>query len=479
MRTRLVAAMLVLAQASAAVVASVELPAIIADNMVVQQQSNVPIWGWADPNENVVVTASWDGREMHVVAGADRRWQTRLAAPAAGGPYTITVEGSNKIVLRNVLVGEVWVCSGQSNMQFTLGKGPRWMTGDINEATEVPAANYPAIRFFTVAPKYSDISQDDCSGAWVECSPDTVKNFSAVAYYFGRELHRRLNVPVGLICAAYGGTPAEAWMMRDAFAADSELADMLAQYDRDKAAFPKLRAQYEKEQAGWEAARAEAAADGTEFAVAAPRRPRRVPNQGSPAVLWNAMVNPIVPFGIRGVIWYQGESNHLSAWQYIRLFQVMIASWREAWRQGDFPFYYVQIAPYKDLGPEIREAQRIVSQKAPNTGMVVTTDVGDCNDIHPRNKRPVGERLARLALANTYGVSDIVFTGPVYERIEDTNDGRLILSFRHADGGLKSKSELTGFTLAGDDRKFVAANAKIDGNKVIVWSEEVDRPVAV
>jgi len=461
---------------------SVLLPSVTGDNMVLQQQANVPIWGWAEPNEKVVVAGSWDGRETTAAVSADGRWKVLLATPKAGGPYTITVKGGDEITLKNILIGEVWVCSGQSNMQFTLGKGQRWYTGDINEETEVPVANYPDIRFFTVRPKYNPVPQDDCNGVWVQCSPETVKTFSAVGYYFGREIHKKLNVPVGLICAAYGGTMAEAWTSREGLASESEFAEMLAAYDKDKAAYPELRAEYDKKQDAWNAAKSKATAEGKEYSEPQPKKPARVPNQNSPTVLWNAMVHPIVPFAVRGVIWYQGESNDLDkrSWQYTRLFPLMIRSWRTEWQQGEFPFYFVQIAPYKDMSPEIREAQRLAERRVANTGMVVTTDVGDCSDIHPRNKRPVGERLAKWALTKTYGTKDIAFSGPMYKRIEGIKGSSLAISFDHADDGLEVRGgQLTGFTIAGADRKFVPAKAEIDGSRVIVWSDEVKEPVAV
>jgi sialate O-acetylesterase len=459
--------------------ASVRLPAVIGDNMVLQQQTEAPVWGWADAGERVKLQGSWTTSGVEAVTGHDGRWSARLKTPKAGGPYTLTIKGSNEIVLKNVLIGEVWICSGQSNMQFTLGKGQRWYTGDINEQTEAQAADYPQMRFFTVAPKYNDAPQADCNGAWAPCTPETVRNFSAVGYYFGRELHKKLNVPVGLICAAYGGTVAEAWTKREGLAADKELTEMLAAYDRDKTAFPLLRADYDKEQTAWEAAKAKAASEGTAFNLTQPKKPTRVPNQNSPTVLWNAMVNPIVPFAMKGVIWYQGESNALRAWQYKRLFPQMVQSWRAEWKQGVFPFYYVQIAPFKDQGPEIREAQRLVMSSLANTGMVVTTDVGNCNDIHPRNKQPVGERLARWALTRTYGLQGIAFSGPMYKDVK-FEGSKAVVSFDYAADGLQAKaSELTGFTIAGKDQKFVTGKAKIEGKTVVVWSDEVKEPAAV
>jgi sialate O-acetylesterase len=447
--------------------------------MVLQQQTDAPIWGWAEPGEKISVKGSWDAPAAKTVAGTDGKWVLKLKTPKAGGPFTLTVKGTNDITLKNVLVGEVWICSGQSNMQFTLGKGQRWYTGDINGDAEVPAASYPEIRFFTVTPKYNEAPQADCNGAWKPCTPETVKTFSAVGYYFGRELHKKLGVPVGLICAAYGGTPAEAWTKRDAFAPDSELAAMLAAYDKDRADFPKLRAVYDKEQADWDAAKGKALSEGREFTAAAPKKPARVPNQNSPTVLWNAMVHPIVPFAMKGVIWYQGESNALRAWQYTRLFPLMISSWHAEWKQGYFPFYFVQIAPYKDQGPEIREAQRLTSVHVPDIGMVVTTDVGNCGDIHPRNKRPVGERLANWALAKTYAVKGIDFCGPMYKAMK-VEGSKAVVSFDYADDGLNGKTEeIGGFTIAGTDRKFVQAKAKIEGKTVVVWSDDVKEPAAV
>jgi sialate O-acetylesterase len=506
MRPALTVTVLVLLALSQAAMANVRLPAVIGDNMVLQYKTQAPIWGWAEPGEKITVQGSWDSKAVEAIAGTDGKWSVKLATLEASstGPHTVTVKGKNEIVIKNVLLGQVWVCSGQSNMQFTLGKGQRWYTGDINEEKESRLAKYPNIRFFTVTPKYNDAPQADCNGVWKVCTPETVKTFSAVGYYFGRNLHTREGFPVGLICAAYGGTMAEAWTSREGLASEPEFAAMLAAYDKDKVTFAVQRKAYDQEQAAWAAEKAAAEAEGKTFTKAAPKKPVRVPNQNSPTVLWNAMVNPIVPFAMKGVIWYQGESNDLDkrSWEYTRLFPLMVASWRKDWQQGEFPFYFVQIAPYKDMSPEIREAQRLSMARIPNSGMVVTTDVGNCNDIHPRDKGPVGERLARWALAKTYhlnvkaAVHDTVhdgkgvdwdkvspsfdyISGPMYKEMK-VEDGKVRLIFDYADSGLKGRADdVSGFTIAGKDQKFVPAKAKVEGKTVVVWSDEVKEPAAV
>jgi sialate O-acetylesterase len=461
-----------------AAVADVRLPAIFSNNMVLQQQTTAPIWGWAAPGEKVSLTPSWGDPDLHTVTGPDGKWMLSLKTPKAGGPFTLTFRGHNELEVKNVLVGEVWICSGQSNMQFTMGKGQRWYTGDINESTEAPAARYWAIRLCTVTPKYSDTPQDDCNASWQPCTPETVKTFSAVGYYFGRELNQKLQVPIGLITTAYGGTMAEAWTSRQGLSSEPEFAAMLSAYDKDKTEFVALRKDYDKQQAAWEAAKAKAAAESKPFDQSSPKKPVRVPNQNSPTVLWNSMVSPIVPFAMKGVIWYQGESNHLRSWEYTRLFPLMVSSWRKDWHQGDFPFYFVQIAPYKDMNPEIREAQRLSFAKIPNCGMVVTTDVGNCSDIHPRNKGPVGARLANWAFARTYGLKDIDYCGPMYKSMK-VDGSKIVLSFDYADGLRSKAGDLTGFVIAGKDQKFVPAKAKVDGTTVVVWSDEVKDPAAV
>ena len=421
--------------ASAVVVwAEVKLPKILGDNMVLQQQTEVRLWGWADPDEEV--TVQFQEQKVSTKADANGRWLVKLRTPEAGGPYEVQVTGkSNQITLRNVLVGEVWIGSGQSNMQWPVSRSD-------NAQQEIATAKYPKIRLFTVAHKISDTPLDDCEGAWVECSPETVGGFSAVAYFFGRYLHQELGVPVGLINSSWGGTICEAWTSRQALQADEDFQPLL---ERAKQFNPK--------------------------------------NPNQPSVLFNAMIHPILPLVIRGALWYQGESNVGRAAQYTKLFPTMIQDWRKRWQIGDFPFYYVQLAPFRygkahpECLPELWEAQ-LQTLRLPNTGMVVTTDIGNIKDIHPSNKQEVGRRLALWALAKIHG-KPIVYSGPLYDGY--TVEGNKIrIKFQHADDGLVCKGDrLTHFTIAGEDKKFVPAEAVIDGSTVVVSSPLVAKPVAV
>jgi len=425
---------LVLAASTTALWAEVKLPKILGDNMVLQQQTEVRIWGWADPEEEV--TVQFQDQKVSTKADTKGRWLVKLRTPEAGGPYEVQVAGkSNRITLRNVLVGEVWIGSGQSNMQWPVSRSD-------NAQQEIAAAKYPKIRLFTVAHKISETPLDDCEGAWVECSPETVGGFSAVAYFFGRHLHKELGVPVGLINSSWGGTICEAWTSREALQADEDFKPIL---DRGKQFNPK--------------------------------------NPNQPSVLFNAMIHPILPFVIRGALWYQGESNVGRAAQYKKLFPTMIQDWRKRWQIGDFPFYYVQLAPFRygkaqpECLPELWEAQ-LQTLRLPNTGMAVITDIGNIKDIHPTNKQEVGRRLALWALAKIHG-KQVVYSGPLYDGY--TVEGNKIrIKFQHADDGLVCKGDrLTHFTIAGEDKKFVPAEAVIDGSTVVVSSPQVAKPVAV
>jgi len=425
---------LALAASAPKVWAEVKLPKILGDNMVLQQQTEVRIWGWADPEEEV--TVQFQDQKASTKADAQGRWLVKLRTPEAGGPYELAVAGkNNRLTLRNVLVGEVWVGSGQSNMQWPVSRSD-------NAQEEIAAAKYPKIRLFSVAHKISDKPLDDCEGAWVECSPETVGGFSAVAYFFGRHLHKELGVPVGLINSSWGGTICEAWTSREALQADEDFKPIL---DRGKQFNPK--------------------------------------NPNQPSVLFNAMIHPILPFVIRGALWYQGESNVGRAAQYKKLFPTMIQDWRKAWQVGDFPFYYVQLAPFRygkaqpECLAELWEAQ-LQTLRLPNTGMAVITDIGNIKDIHPTNKQEVGRRLALWALAKIHG-KQVVYSGPLYDGY--TVEGNKIrIKFQHADDGLVCKGDrLTHFTIAGEDKKFVPAEAVIDGSTVVVSSPQVDKPVAV
>jgi sialate O-acetylesterase len=458
--------------------ADIKLPAVIGDNMVLQQGQKVTIWGWADPGEEVMVSVSWLTMQWGVTADNDGKWTFKMNPPKVGGPYEMTLRGKNTITIKNILVGEVWVCSGQSNMQWAVRQA-------ANPEQEIAAANYPNIRLFTVERKVAETPQSDCVGNWQPCSPDTVAGFSAVAYYFGRELHKELNVPIGLIHTSWGGTPAEAWTSKDVLKSEPVCAPILQRYVEAMAKYPQAKREYEQKLEDWKAAVAKAKAEGGKQ----PRRPRAPFGPGnphSPAGLYNAMIAPLIPYGIRGAIWYQGESNASRAYQYRRLFPAMIKCWRQDWGQGNFPFLFVQLANFMAVKPdpaesawaELREAQ-LMTLALPNTGMAVIIDIGEADNIHPKNKQDVGRRLALWALAKTHA-KKLTYSGPLYKSM-NVEAGKIILSFDHVGGGLVAQGgePLKGFAIAGADRKFVWADAKIDGNTIVVSSDTVAEPVAV
>lgn len=415
--------------------ADVKLPKIFGDHMVLQQKSEVAVWGWADAGEEVTVSLG----ETKATAKADAagKWSTKIATPGAGGPHTLTAKGKNVVEFKDVLIGEVWICSGQSNMEWTVNNSN-------NPAEEKKAGSHPNIRMFKVAHQVSATPQQDFAGGdWKQCSPETVGDFSAVGYFFARHLQKELNVPIGMINTSWGGTICEAWASHESLTQDPDYKPIL-----DRAA---------------------------NFAP-------NNPNQAS--VLYNGMVHPFVPYGIRGAIWYQGESNVGRAVQYRKLFPAMIADWRKQFGQGNFPFLFVQLAPYNYNPANIELPEQWESQlktlSVPNTGMCVTTDITDLKDIHPRNKQDVGKRLALWALANTYEKTGLVFSGPLYESSK-VEGNKIRVKFKHVGGGLVAEGgkPLSNFTIAGEDKKFVEAKATIDGDSIVVEGEGVANPVAV
>jgi sialate O-acetylesterase len=612
--------------------ADVRVPSIIGDNMVLQQGRKDRVWGWAAPGERVSVT--FQGRVARATADASGRWQVLIGPFKAGGPYELTVAGANTLTFKNVLVGDVWVCSGQSNMEFILQNAQ----GGPQDAAQ---ADYPEIHLFTVQKKTSDRPLEDVQGHWVVTTPKEAAAFSAVGFYFGRELYRRLKIPLGLIHTSWGGTPAEAWTSHAALAADPQFKPILERYDKELANLPQLQREYAGKMAAWEkqfavqdegnkgealgyakpeldlagwkkmnepqlwetaglnldgsiwfrkevevppswagrdltlslgpvddydttyfngervgatgsetpssymvprvykvpgslvragrnvvavrvfdrmggggfgappgvmslapegASRGEAVSlDGPwdykeEKAVPQkpvdysnyPGPPPGTSNPNNPSLLYNAMLAPLTPYAIRGAVWYQGESNAGRAYQYRVLFPAMIRDWRAAWGEGDFPFYFVQLANWKarkqdsidSEWAELREAQLMTLKSVPRTGMAVTIDIGNPDDIHPRDKLDVGLRLARWALAEDYR-QKVEESGPLYDSKTVEGD-KVRLRFKHA-AGLKTRDGTApvGFFVAGDDRKFHPAAARIEGDAVVVWSKDVPRPVAV
>ncbi|MCX7009642.1 MAG: sialate O-acetylesterase [Kiritimatiellaeota bacterium] len=445
---------------------------LFTDGAVLQRDVSVPVWGKAKAGEKV--TVEFRGQTATATADAEGNWKACLAKSDAGGPFTMVIRGENTITLTNVCVGEVWVCSGQSNMGFTLSSAD-------NAAAAIAASADPQLRLFKVPNVTAETPQYSVKAAWAVAATNTTPSFTAVGYFFGRDLRKALGVPVGLIMTAWGGSYAEAWTDR------ATLGKVLpAAFDRYKDSISeKSLANYEKTlqnvkkiQANLKSIVAKAKAEGKPAPKPprAPDDPRTTKNR--PCVIFNAMLAPLQPFAIRGAIWYQGESNNGRAKEYQTLFPAMIGNWRQTWKLGDFPFFFVQIAPHQGQSPEIREAQFLTWQKTPNTAMAVITDHGEAADIHPKAKEPVGQRLALAARALTYG-EKIEYSGPVFKAMKVSGD-KAVLSFEHLGGGLVAKDgALKGFTVAGADKKFVAANAVIEGDTVVVSSAEVKTPAAV
>lgn len=428
---------------TATLFAQLDLPSFISDNMVLQQQSEPPIWGKSIPKSVINIVCSWDGKQYTTTTDEQGKWKIKIKTPVAGGPYTIKI---NEQTIKNILIGEVWLCSGQSNMQMALNQTE-------NGENEAAIADLPNIRLFYVARELADQPKDDCYGKWEKCSPESAKTFSAAAYYFGKKLNKELAVPIGLIHTSWGGSTAEAWVREDILKSDSD-------YD----------CYYEKEK-------------GKEIKA----KPGELPiTQHSPSKLYNAMIHPLISYGIKGVIWYQGESNvnfcPEDAIRYEKLFPTLIKNWRDDWGQGDFPFYYTQIAPYEygvtKVAAMLRDAQR-KSLKVNNTGMAVTMDIGNPGDIHPKKKKDVGDRLALWALAKTYEKTSIAYSGPLYKSIK-VKGNKAFVSFDYVGGGLMAKNGLlTHFEIAGEDKQFYPATAEIAKNLIVVQSIKVNKPVSV
>jgi sialate O-acetylesterase len=401
---------------------------LFSDNMVLQRGIPVHVWGTADGD--AAVTVSFNGQQVRTTA-KDRQWQIALQPLEAGGPFTLTVAGpANKIQFNNVLVGDVWVAGGQSNMDMSI-------ENCVNAASTIADSANSQIRLLWFDHRGSAKPESEIgAGSWSECGPKTINRFSAVAYFFGRDLQKKLHVPIGLISASVGGTTAERWMSKETLDAATDL--------------------------------------------------RAMPRTQGANDLYDGMIHPLIPFAIRGAIWYQGESNADRAWDYRKLFPDLIQNWRADWKQGDFPFLFVQLAPFmkRETGPtksqwaELRDAQLHTMRTVPNTAMAVITDVGDEVDIHPKRKQPVGERLATAALALSYD-KKIEYSGPIFDRL--TIDGnRAVVHFTHVGQGLEMRgSKLTGFTIAQDNEIFFDADARIEGDSVIVTDSAVTKPRAV
>ncbi len=451
--------------------ADVTLPALLADHMVIQRGLPVHVWGMAAPHEPV--SATFRGETKSTAADDNGRFSIFLSPGEAGGPFQLIVKGSNTITLPDILVGDVWVASGQSNMEFA-------MNSLANPQPEIAAAQYPRIRIFRVDHKPADYPLDDvASKGWAACTPESVADSSAVAYFFARNIQQKLGVPIGLIETFWGGTPAESWTSLSGLASDASLMPVFAARSKTLSAQSTTVLRQQREDLEYQKAVAQSKANGTpppewhwhpDFAAWAP------------SALYNGMIAPLTPFAIRGVIWYQGEANSGPdrAPLYARLFQTMIRDWRNHWGEGDFPFLFVQIANWdiapEALWPDVRNAQR-QALALKNTGMAVTIDIGDAVDIHPKNKQDVGLRLALAARAITYG-EKIEWSGPLYRQVT-REEHALRVWFDHADGLAAKGTTLTGFEVAGADGKYSPADAKIEGTSVVVSSATVPIPVSV
>jgi len=414
--------------------AQLRLPAIISSGMVLQQNDSASLWGWGTPGERILVTSSWNGKIDTTAVNNRANWKIKVKTPSAGGPYTITLKGYSTIVLNDIMIGEVWVCSGQSNMERSYFNGLK----DIRD--ELPTCHNTNIRFFNIPKTTANHPQDDVQAEWKVCDSNSLKSFSAVGYFFGKKINKDLNVPVGLINSSWSGTPAEVWTPESIFDNDDEL---------------RLGAARLQSFRWW-------------------------PNHDG--LCYNAMIDPITKFNIAGTIWYQGESNVGNNDIYYKLFTTMIKSWREAWKK-DFPFYYVQIAPYKygnnNVGALVREAQA-KAMNFPNTGMVVVTDlVDDVNNIHPSNKHDVGYRLANWALAETYKQKGIAYKSPMYKS-KARNKNRVTLSFDNVPKGFKDNDTIEGFMVFDlKTEQWFPAQAKIEKDKIVVWNDNVAEPAQV
>lgn len=453
--------------------AQVKLPALISHNAVLQQNSKVALWGWAAPAERVSISTTWNNKTITATADASGKWIAYVQTGKAGGPYTLTFKASNTLTVDNVLLGEVWLASGQSNMEFFIGKKPNpSYTGVSNYDEVMKDAEHSAIRLIDVPNKVADDPQYDFKGDWKVCSARTIDTFSAVAYFFAKEINKATGFPVGIINSTWGGTPAESWTKKEVLQSDADLNEILVRYQNALDVFSAENEKYKAASAAWKA-------DTGKRKGAAPAAPMGPTHNKSPYKLYNGMIVPVQPYTLRGIIWYQGESNADRAFQYRKLFPAMIKNWRDDWASPKLPFYFVQISPHRSQIAEIRDAQLHVYRNVPYTGMAVTTDNGDSLDIHPRNKELVGKRLSLWALKNEYGKKDLVASGPLYKSMK-IEGGKIRIAFDYGKGLTTSDgAALKEFTVAGDDQNFVPAQAKVEGNTVLVWSDAVKAPKAV
>jgi sialate O-acetylesterase len=457
--------------------AGFRLAAPISDHMVLQREKPVAVWGWADAGETV--TVAFAGQSKSATADADGKWMLKLDALAASAePRTLTVTGKDghKLEVQDVLVGEVWLGSGQSNMAMTVQSSNHY-------PTEQARAKLPLIRHYRETSTHSAAPAAEGKGLWQECSPDTVGGFSATLFFFGREIHRELGVPVGLINTSVGGTPIESWVSAEAQSSDPETKANFDAKMKDYLAFDEAKAPelFKKQTDTWKAAVAKAKANGTPFVTPAPKNPLAMRKlKGGPAGLYNGKVVNLVPYTLRGMLWYQGEGNAGNPGLYHKQLSQLVTSWRTLWND-EVPFAWVQLPNYTSPGegwPRVRESM-MKTLALPKTGMAITIDLGDAKDIHPKNKQDVGKRLSFWALGTVYGKNVPAISGPLPAG-SSISGNAITISFKHANGGLKSMSggALTGFLIAGADKQWKAAEAKIVGETVVISSPEVAQPVA-
>ncbi|MHC4745151.1 MAG: sialate O-acetylesterase [Planctomycetota bacterium] len=464
--------------------ADVRLPAIVGDNMMLQQEIGAPVWGWAEPGERVMVVGSW-GKKAAATADDNGKWQVCLDTSSYGGPYTLTIKGKNEIVIDNMMIGEVWLCAGQSNMGWRL-------SATFDGAEDSASADYPHFRIFRSERAHSHEPQEDCIAHWTPCTPETAATCSAVSFYFARKLHQELKIPVGIVLQPYAGTPIEGWMPKDIQMDDPRTRKTIEEMDAESAAYDPARAKKMLERA------MEAYKQGRRKGKPKLRTPGNHGHQ-YPGNIFNGMIYPVRPYGIRGAIWYQGERNAKNVPQaanYVNQLPLLIDYYRSSWHKmsegnvpDDFPFYFVQLPSW--LAPQTapveadaawavsREMMRLVARSVPNTGVAVSIDTGDNILLHPKDKKPIGLRLAYLALKKTYG-KDFVEYGPFYKshRIEGS---RIILKFDSVGSGLMpgKQGPLNSFAIAGKDKKFVWAEATIKGDSVVVSAKAIPSPLAV
>lgn len=474
------------------VMCEVKVPKILSDSMVLQRDIPVPIWGWADVGENI--TVSFGKQKKTVIADKNGEWKLKLdSLKADKTPKQLTITGKNTIVIKNVLVGDVWVCSGQSNMQEPVFRV-------LQSKKELAAANYPTIRLMTVPRVANDFLVKEINVKWYECTPKTISGFSAVGYFFARELLKELDVPIGLISSNWGGTRIEPWISPEGYRLVPEQKRMSTLIDSQLSTTTEGKVKYKlfiNEMKAW-MKKAEQSLANKKAIPAMPPQPGKMRSHQDPTKLYNAMIFPLIPYAIRGVLWYQGESNGGEGMSYFNKMQALIGGWRQLWNQGDFPFYFVQLASFRKPTPtnpvgsgwgRCREAQR-KSLTIPNTGMAVTMDIGDAINIHPRNKQDVGKRLALWALAKDYK-KNVVFSGPLYKSMKVEGD-KIRISFDCTGSGLMiaekialdpvkeiKNGKVKWVSIQGKDKKWHWADLVIDGNTILISSDQVKEPIAV